>query len=75
MRGAGCAVLKDPDRLTAGQSEAFSNRIKVTVRMAYGFHRVTNLPWSCPDAADSTCDCHNPQSNPQKHQKPQRRSP
>ena len=43
MRGAGCAVLKDPDRLTAGQSEAFSNRIKVTVRMAYGFHRVTNL--------------------------------
>ena len=43
MRGAGCAVLEDPDRLTAGQSEAFSNRIKVTVRMAYGFHRVTNL--------------------------------
>ena len=35
--------MKDPDRLTAGQSEAFSNRIKVTVRMAYGFHRVTNL--------------------------------
>ncbi|MFB1411251.1 transposase [Bifidobacterium sp. 2450] len=23
--------------------EAFSNRIKVTIRMAYGFHRVTNL--------------------------------
>ena len=23
--------------------EAFNNRIKVTVRMAYGFHRVTNL--------------------------------
>ena len=43
MRGAGYAVLKDPDRLTAGQSEAFSNRIKVTVHMAYGFHRVTNL--------------------------------
>ena len=43
MRGAGYAVLKDPDRLTAGQSEAFNNRIKVTVRMAYGFHRVTNL--------------------------------
>lgn len=43
MRGAGCAVLKDPDRLTAGQSEAFSNRIKVTVRMAYGFRHVTNL--------------------------------
>ena len=43
MRGAGCAVVKDPDRLTAGQSEAFSNRIKVTVRMAYRFHRVTNL--------------------------------
>lgn len=43
MRGAGYAVLKDPDRLTAGQPEAFSNRIKVTVRMAYGFHRVTNL--------------------------------
>ena len=43
MRGAGYAVLKDPDKLTAGQSEAFNNRIKVTVRMAYGFHRVTNL--------------------------------
>ena len=43
MRGAGYAVLKDPDRLAAGQSEAFNNRIKVTVRMAYGFHRVTNL--------------------------------
>ncbi|MFQ8986571.1 MAG: ISL3 family transposase [Bifidobacterium longum] len=23
--------------------EAFNNRIKVTIRMAYGFHRVTNL--------------------------------
>ncbi|MDU1037800.1 transposase [Bifidobacterium longum] len=23
--------------------EAFDNRIKVTIRMAYGFHRVTNL--------------------------------
>ncbi len=23
--------------------EAFSNRIKVTIRMAYGFHRVTDL--------------------------------
>ena len=23
--------------------EAFNNRIKVTVRMAYGFHRVTNI--------------------------------
>lgn len=23
--------------------ETFNNRIKVTVRMAYGFHRVTNL--------------------------------
>lgn len=67
MRGDGYAVLNDPDRLTAGQSEAFENlrrtdgpqgvrmgysnarlgafdnRIKVTVRMAYGFHRVTNL--------------------------------
>ena len=43
MRGAGYAVLKDPDKLTAGQSEAFSNRIKVTVRMAYGFHHVDNL--------------------------------
>lgn len=43
MRGAGYAVLKDPDRLTAGQSEAFNNRIKVTIRMAYGFHHVDNL--------------------------------
>ncbi|KFI56514.1 transposase [Bifidobacterium callitrichos] len=23
--------------------EAFNNRIKVTIRMAYGFHHVTNL--------------------------------
>lgn len=43
MRGAGYAVLKDPDKLTAGQSEAFNNRIKVTIRMAYGFHHVDNL--------------------------------
>ena len=43
MRGAGYAVLKDPDKLTAGQSEAFSNRIKVTIRMAYGFHHANSL--------------------------------
>ena len=43
MRGDGYAVLNDPDRVTAGQSEAFNNRIKVTVRMAYGFRHVTNL--------------------------------
>nr|ADD61571.1 putative protein [uncultured organism] len=27
----------------AARLEAFNNRIKATIRMAYGFHRVTNL--------------------------------
>ena len=30
----------------------------------------TSSPWSCSDAADSTYDYHNPQSNPRKQQKP-----
>ena len=28
---------------SSARLEAFDNRIKVTIRMAYGFHRVTNL--------------------------------
>ena len=32
-----------PTRPLHARLEAFNNRIKVTVRMAYGFHRVTNL--------------------------------
>ena len=71
MRGAGYAVLKDPDKLTAGQSEAFSNRIKVTVRMAYGFHHVDNLiAMINSDAPAYPSDCRSPSSNPRKQQKP-----
>ena len=52
--------------------EASDNRIKVTIRMAYGFHHVTNL------IALVMLRCggldvrlsHNPQSNPRKQQKP-----
>ncbi|MBD3900150.1 transposase [Bifidobacterium longum subsp. longum] len=28
---------------SSARLEAFNNRIKATIRMAYGFHRVTNL--------------------------------
>ena len=70
------------DRTSSGPSswairarglEAFDNRIKVTIRMAYGFRHVNNLiAWSCSDAMDSTSDYHNPRSNPRKQQKPRK---
>ena len=52
--------------------EASDNRIKVTIRMAYGFHHANNphRPRSCSAAADSTYAHHNQEPNPRKQQKP-----
>ena len=40
--GGGARRPVHPGYSNAGL-EAFNNRIKVTIRMAYGFHHVTNL--------------------------------
>ena len=51
--------------------EAFNNRIKVTIRMAYGFHHVDNLiDMINSDAPAYPSDCRSPSSNPRKQQKP-----
>nr|WP_275574670.1 transposase [Bifidobacterium bifidum] len=51
--------------------EAFNNRIKVTIRMAYGFHHVDNLiAMINSDAPAYPSDCRSPSSNPRKQQKP-----
>ena len=51
--------------------EASDNRIKVTIRMAYGFHHANNpIASSCSAAADSTYAHHNQEPNPRKQQKP-----
>ena len=51
--------------------EASDNRIKVTIRMAYGFHHVDNLiAMINSDAPAYPSDCRSPSSNPRKQQKP-----
>ena len=51
--------------------EASDNRIKVTIRMAYGSTtRTIPSPSSCSAAADSTYAHHNQEPNPRKQQKP-----
>lgn len=42
MRGVRYTVLKNPGKLTDRRSEASDNRIKVTIRMACGFHHANN---------------------------------
>ena len=49
--------------------EASDNRIKVTIRMAYGFHHVDNLI-ALVMLRCGGLDYHNPRSNPRKQQKP-----